>query len=136
MARSPLPLISFVAVIGVAGCGEGPAQPPVLDLSIVCSAPELLCENACSNLMTDAKNCGACGAACKAEEFCSSGKCALFCTPGQTACGRSCVNLDGDNANCGACGMACPAGNVCSTGKCLLSCQMGLTNCSGRCTNI
>src|SRR5690349_18341772 len=118
-------LVCSLVFAALAGCGTEATPPPLPDLSIVCSAPETLCGNACANLMTDAKSCGACGMACTADQFCDAGRCALFCSRGFTACGQSCINLTNDSANCGACAVACPPGNLCSMGKCALTCQMG-----------
>ena len=37
--------------------------------------PELLCDGACTDLETDARNCGTCGLACAEGDLCSSGAC-------------------------------------------------------------
>jgi hypothetical protein len=40
-----------------------------------CSTGYTACGETCTNLMTDAKNCGACGKACPTSYYCSSGTC-------------------------------------------------------------
>jgi hypothetical protein len=67
----------------------------------------------CVDLSSDDANCGACGSACSAPEFCSGGQCEAPgldpCTmvPGQAYCGGVCVDMLSDPNNCGACGNAC-----------------------------
>ncbi|HBI46395.1 MAG TPA: hypothetical protein DDY78_26620 [Planctomycetales bacterium] len=59
----------------------------------------------CTNVNTDPKNCGACGApACTGT------------TPG--CCAGKCVDLATDNNNCGKCGASCATGTKCTAGVC------------------
>ncbi|MBI5514723.1 MAG: hypothetical protein HY909_13190 [Deltaproteobacteria bacterium] len=64
---------------------------------------------------SDARNCGGCGSACPADQYCSSG----FCCPlNTTRCGMSCTDTASDVSNCGACGVRCAAGQSCVRGAC------------------
>src|SRR6476469_5418626 len=66
----------------------------------------------CTNLKTDANNCGSCGARCSSLNICVDGKCVAGpagCAVGQTPCNGVCRDLNSDNANCGACGRVCNA---------------------------
>ncbi len=106
----------------------------------VCAAGDSNCcfggsaaPSVCTNLATDAANCGVCGVACAAGEVCSGGACTCT-TAGETNCDGVCTDLGSDAANCGACGVACPNG-VCSDGVC--GCPTaGQTNCDGVCTDL
>jgi hypothetical protein len=101
--------------------------------------------------MTDAANCGACGAVCGTGEECGGG----FCSPAaasQTAdcasqsltdCGGVCVDVANDPNNCGGCGLLCPQGDSCSAGVCIAveapvadCASQGLTDCGGVCVDI
>jgi hypothetical protein len=55
------------------------------------------------NLTTDAKNCGACGNACRNAQAC---------------CDSGCVSLN-TKAHCGSCGNKCGANQMCSAGTCV-----------------
>ncbi len=127
VAASLLP--ALVAVLAL-GCGDEPSSN-----TNTCSANETSCSGACVDTNSDAKNCGACGTACTADQTCSNGACVLDCVTGQTACDGTCVNTRNDIANCGACGTACAAGEVCSNSACALSCQASLTDCNGTCVD-
>ncbi len=79
---------------------------PVCPDCTTCSGTDtsnFCCQGGCTNLNTDANNCGSCGARC---------------APGQTCCGGTCIDILSDNANCGACGAACPDGHDCVNGVC------------------
>lgn len=86
----------------------------------------------CTDLKSDAANCGQCGVACATGQTCSAGACA--CPVGQTLCGKTCVDVTSDVANCGACGTACPTGDTCKGGACIAPCNPGETACAGICT--
>jgi len=94
-----------------------------------CKASEKLCSGKCVDVVTDKANCGACGTACKATDFCVDGKCRGSCPAPSIDCGGKCTSTDTDNANCGACGVVCKTGEVCSAGKCGLSCAPPLSDC-------
>ncbi len=82
-----------------------------------------------ATLLTDAKNCGACGKACalaNATPSCVAGACAVaVCDAGFADCdqqaGDGCeATLLTDAKNCGACGKVCPLNNSCVGGVCKL----------------
>src|SRR5439155_25885653 len=90
---------------------------PNPDLSIPCpnGTP---CGDRCVDLLSDPRNCGACGITCNAQGVCNQGKCALPCAMGLTACSGACVNLQTDNNNCGKCTIVCANGMACAGGAC------------------
>ena len=136
---------STLALLFACACSDDDCVIPdgavSADLGL-CGPGTIQCGGSCTNTNVDPKNCGACGAACKAGEVCATGKCALTCPSGQQKCGAGdggaarCADTNSDPQNCGACGAACKAGEVCSAGKCALSCQSGLKDCSGVCVNL
>ncbi|MDB4982957.1 MAG: Tryptophan synthase alpha chain [Myxococcales bacterium] len=95
-----------------------------------------ICKNAagaanCVDLFQDVANCGTCGHACPATQYCAGGTCAtppsIACPTGFLACadlaagGKTfCADPKSDARNCGACG------NVCAS----LSCQSGVCTTS------
>ncbi len=82
-----------------------------------------LCNNLCTNLLTDVANCGACGHNCAgmgATAFCVAGGCVCAADAGSSLCGTTCVDTLTDPNNCGTCGHVCQAmGGMCSAGLCL-----------------
>jgi hypothetical protein len=107
-----------VVVAGAVALSSG--CPPT---GIVCREGTTPCGLGCVDTANDARNCGACGAACGASQECVSGTCQ--CTTGTTRCGAACVVLDSDARHCGACGRACADGQVCEAGVCQASCSVG-----------
>lgn len=108
-----------------------------------CPPHKTECGGVCTNLHSDAANCGACGNACTSNQVCRQGACVprsfgstgrnvtydaasvsrSFHTDsngchGKTSCGGVCANLQTDGANCGSCGRACSPGQVCEHGAC------------------
>lgn len=83
----------------------------------VCACPDgkTACST-CADLMSDQKNCGACGVLCAAGATCAAGRCA--CPAGQSICGGECVDERSDASNCGGCGVACPTAVACVSGRC------------------
>ena len=117
-----------------------------------------LLSNGCETYLVTSANCGACGAACGAEEKCridpqgegfpfyfSKPQC--MCPQGMTFCGScqedgcrgQCFDLSSSWENCGACGLRCPAppffgatgGSTCNYGMCELQCFEGRADCNG-----
>lgn len=105
-----------------------------------CYSGHLNCDGNWSNgcevyILSDPKNCGTCGIACQAGQYCSSGECTK-CPSGLSSCGNQCVNLATDGANCGGCGVTCSnnlphAGSECKNGACSLVCSKGWLDCDG-----
>lgn len=103
-------------------------------LTCACKAGETLCGNRCVDLLSDVRNCGACGVDCygavgNAEGagngigYCAYGSCSFQCAPGWGDCngdpGDNCeTNLRSDPNNCGGCGITCQANQPCIGGQC------------------
>ena len=85
--------------------------------SCVCPAPNTVCGTTCTNVQTDANNCGTCGNSCNGGS-CVGGKCDCSTAAGLTLCGTTCVNLQTDASNCGSCGHQCIQGVGCVDGLC------------------
>ncbi len=119
-----------------------------------CPAGTATCETSRSrcdiDLMNDRNNCGACGAACPADDhtimgvpgldvqfFCSAGKCEMMCAPKHGDCDgipdNGCESSLDTRDNCGACGVKCPGDEPCMEGVC--GCLPPLINCHGNCVN-
>lgn len=65
-----------------------------------------LCDGACTDVLTDELNCGACGNVVEVVGgICEGGE--VTCTGGRTICDDVCVDLTNDLTNCGACGTVC-----------------------------
>jgi hypothetical protein len=107
-----------------------------------CPQGETLCGDVCTSLDIDARNCGACGAACGAYEECDAGACG--CGPGAVDCGGgTCADLAISPTSCGACGNACadgPDGPRCATvdgqTACTAACPAPLADCAGACADL
>lgn len=145
LGRLALPLASL-AMLALAGCGDdgrGGTTTPTLCGATECAAGNLCCGEACVNGNIDPNNCGACGVACGADQYCNAGTCAdrgttmmdagtpaecTGCSADQNCCGGRCTNASvpsgtdgrGDEsfANCNGCGVACNAERAtsCSVG--------------------
>lgn len=123
--------------------GTTPPPPPVVDSGPSCAAPAQLCGSSCVQTSVDPANCGACGKACNAGDFCVGGKCTATCAAGNVVCGTECLDPRVSNQHCGAtagcgadggsAGTACAAGQVCSAGVCAATCQAPQINCGGTC---
>lgn len=103
---------------------------------LTCQAGSSPCGDRCSDLKTNAQDCGTCGKACGANQICSNGSCqSSTCASGQTLCDvygtRSCIDLKSDARNCGLCGAICNDGMSCKAGNC--ACPTGTASCGGRC---
>jgi hypothetical protein len=112
---------------GGAGGEAGTMPPPPVNAS---ACPDGKGGTACFDLTYDHANCGACGHACGATQYCMSMVCTDFpatnCGAGQTVCldpsGQKpfCTDLMFDQRNCGACGTVCPSG-PCMGGQCMIN---------------
>ncbi|HVR04069.1 MAG TPA: MopE-related protein [Polyangia bacterium] len=97
----------------------------------------------CASFSYGTADCGACGHACAAGQYCANGTCLLAgagtaCGQGQSSCpnatgnGVYCVDLTTDPSNCGACARMCPGGTRCAAGICAaLTCAPPGTACVG-----
>ncbi len=108
---------------------------------LICDAPNVICSTTavggevtrvCTDLQTDAMNCGRCGTVCGAGAVCTAGRCQ--CAPGHLLCSGRCVDVTSDPDNCGSCGSLCGMGGVCAGSRCT-SCGTDRTDCSGRCVD-
>jgi hypothetical protein len=73
----------------------------------------------CTDLQTDAHNCGGCGVECVSPLVCNTGQCEASCGPGLTACGLDCVDIQSDPFQCGPHCEGCRAlSQVCDHGTC------------------
>jgi hypothetical protein len=110
-----------------------------------CSSGKTACATGCSDVSSDANNCGACDNACNPSATCSAGKCvdtAASCTAlnadtstNFSLCGAACQDLKNDDANCGKCGNACPSGQLCVSSACT-SCAAPSKMCGTTCTDV
>jgi len=88
-------------------CGSCTAANPFTGCvtGATCCPPAAGAAAFCSNIGTDAKNCGACGNACP--------------TANPNCCAGRCTNTQTDANNCGACGRVCAAPTpTCRAGVC------------------
>ncbi len=113
----------LVPLLLLAGCRQ----------ELVCPEGRTACGGRCVSLLSDAANCGACGAAVGPLEVCAAG--APLCAPGMEICGDRCTDLVRDAASCGACGNACPGAQLCATGACVDSCAAGESACGRACVD-
>src|SRR5690606_34749691 len=104
------------AVLGADG-GSGRNQ-----LGIECTGGAVDCGGVCVSTLTHPKNCGACGTACGASEYCESGVCLGYCPLGEEECAGLCQTTASDRRNCGGCGRVCESQLYCDLGTCSDSC--------------
>lgn len=120
--------------------------------SIICESGMADCDglpaNGCeSDLFADAKNCGACGAACdlaQATVECTQGECTIRdCAEGWADCNGDArdgceVDTLTDLAHCGSCGAVCSQNHAvasCTHGRCNLTCARLFVDCDGAASN-
>ena len=85
---------------------------------VCCPTGTACCNGTCTDLNSDASNCGACGYVCaQATAVCNQGTCS-GCPIGLTYCDPACVDLSSDPFNCGACYKQCAPNEVCAGGTC------------------
>lgn len=148
--RASLVLVGvLLTIFAFASCSAGPEPGPGTtagssgipaggNVSVgggqsACIAPALSCGSGCTNVQTDASNCGTCGTVCATGQECRNGACA--CLAGLRTCGGVCVNTFSDPQHCGNCSQPCGGGLLCNVGTCAATCNTGLTACSGACVN-
>jgi hypothetical protein len=117
------------------------AMPRCLcDSGTLCGGGDTGLNYGCMYLLTDVKNCGACGYQCpganvpNTRSTCGQGICATECVPGYADCdgnpANGCeVNLMVDGSNCGSCNHWCDtqAGQPCIEGTCAMrECDGGI----------
>ena len=114
---------------------DAPVASDVADVldppdALVCPSGATLCSGACVDTTSDARNCGGCTRACRADEYCAgASKC--VCRVGLTSCSfAGCVDVRSDPHNCGACGHRCDWKQVCSEGVCQSACSTTLVACA------
>jgi hypothetical protein len=99
------------------------------DLGGGCFPGANVCQEQCSDPISDPGNCGGCGIVCATGQVCSSGQCSVQgCANGLTNCSGACVDVNQDIRHCGSCGNACPAGFNCGNLTCY-ACPPGTTYC-------
>ena len=101
-------------------------------------------KNGCEKpVLTDAKNCGACGQSCgglpHAGGTCQTGICVPQCDQGYGDCDGNQMNgceasIGIDAKNCGRCGNVCPQGLVCQNSSCTCP-QCNFPNAKSQCVN-
>lgn len=134
MQQSPRLLFLFTLLLlalAPFSCATDPASPISTTGTGECLAPRLACATGCVDPLTDAGNCGACGAACPGGTSCVNGACA--CPAGLSSCNGVCTDLTTSAANCGGCGMACQGTQTCAGGSC--QCQAGYAACPEGCVD-
>lgn len=112
------------------------------DRDLVCPAGESECGGRCISLLTDPRNCGACGVAVGLLEVCRQGVAA--CAPGIDTCGGTCTDTARDPDHCGACESVCAADalqSLCAptpggTAACSEACPTGHTACDRACVDL
>lgn len=122
------------ALVVACGSSDNPSGDPA-DAGIIDQADAGFTDSSpsCGDTARDPKNCGACGAACAADQVCAEGKCA--CPLYQTFCGGKCVPTADDPSHCGACDIQCTGNLACSGGECSATCLPGLQICGNRCVD-
>ncbi len=91
---------------------------PTPTKAIVCPSDRRVCGINCTDILTDADNCGDCGVSCYSGYICQMGSCIPECAPGEISCFDGCHNISYDAQNCGTCGNTCPVGLVCNKSIC------------------
>jgi hypothetical protein len=105
-----------------------------------CQPPMMECNGSCTDVQTDAANCGACYQACLQGQICQAGQCTggnNTCQGNQVNCNGVCVDITSDPSNCGGCGNFCGNGQTCQNSQCVggMTCMGGQANCNGVCVD-
>ena len=94
------------------------------------------CGGACTDLNTDAANCGSCSTPQNPSDCIDQ---INIPVPPGACCAATCVDTSSDPKNCGKCGDSCGSGESRQNSACCLltggPCPYFLACCSGTCTN-
>lgn len=91
---------------------------PTIKKPTICSSDMFACNDRCTNIRTDSRNCGRCGVACSPGMSCQNGNCRVNCTTDETSCQDGCFNISSDAKHCGSCTNSCPRGLICEHSTC------------------
>jgi hypothetical protein len=142
---APFVLAVFSGLLLLSGCGDasapgidgpgvhGTATTPTTDagadvapkpapLQAYCTAPNAICNGACTAIGSDPSNCGACGNACLGtDSICLAGQCSCSGPELDYCDDVGCMDVSSDFNNCGACGYMCDPNNdqACANGQCV-----------------
>jgi len=139
-------LLVAVAIGALACSGRNPSA----GVQQTCAAPQVGNGTGCSDLLTDAANCGGIGVSCGGEA-CMQGNCACGgqlcprgascvagvcqCAASMVRCGDVCTDVSNDEDHCGSCGRRCGPAGTCISGQCECTppqppvCEAGLVIC-------
>jgi outer membrane protein assembly factor BamB len=100
---------------------------------VVCTSPQVSCNNQCFDLTSSNAHCGSCAVTCTTGTSCLSGVC---CATGSVNCSGTCAATATDVNNCGGCAIKCtaPTGGTtsCAASVCKPACTSG-TLCGSAC---
>jgi stigma-specific protein Stig1 len=126
-------------ILALPGCGGRSLEPRDSVWHVqdqigdpACPPGQILCAGECTDVATNADDCGGCGRSCEAGVQCHSGVCGGEdrCPTGMVDCDGECRDLSGDPEQCGGCVHAvCGSHEACVDGVC--ACRPGLTECGG-----
>ncbi|MBE2248160.1 MAG: hypothetical protein IAE78_01345 [Myxococcus sp.] len=134
-------------VFASSACPRAATENERCTKSADCAATLTCCAGACIDVTRDTRHCGACGAACGAQNAvatCQAGVCRASCLEGFADCNATAadgceVDLRSAAQHCGACDARCEpasATGACVGGQCAVgACQSGFANCDGRAAN-
>ncbi|MBN2194468.1 MAG: hypothetical protein JW751_16745 [Polyangiaceae bacterium] len=114
---------------GAGSAGEAGAMGGGAGGVVACVDPQTMCLGVCTDLATDAANCGVCGNDCGEGKTCADHVC--VCDDEHLNCAAVCIDPNTDDDNCGGCGTECPDDRACAEGIC--TCAAPLIECDGRC---
>jgi len=124
----------LLVLLGAVGCGRTLAAEDD-DEPDECPGILALCDGACTDLDADPDNCGLCGEACAAGQFCVAGACEDVCPAPLTECDDRCVDLASSPLACGVCETSCDDTGFCADGVCSDGCPDPLLRCGSRCVD-